>query len=94
MHLLMHPPTRARAGEWGQIDFTPGGKVLCCLFCVLGIALFAIPVGTIFEAFGDVLAELAEGGAGASDGDSDAKSGNDGDDDRGSESKELRDASM
>lgn len=45
-------------GEWGQIDFTWPGKILCCALCVMGIALFAIPVGTVFEAFQDVLQEV------------------------------------
>lgn len=45
-------------GEWAQVDFTWPGKVLCCALCVMGIALFAIPVGTVFEAFQDVLQEV------------------------------------
>ncbi|CAM9528674.1 unnamed protein product, partial [Phaeothamnion confervicola] len=48
-------------GEWGTVDFTVCGKALCCTLCVVGIALFAIPVGTIFESFSDVLAEGKEG---------------------------------
>lgn len=46
------------AGEWAQTDFTWPGKILCCALCVMGIALFAIPVGTVFEAFQDVLQEV------------------------------------
>lgn len=46
------------AGEWSEIDFTWPGKILCCVLCVMGIALFAIPVGTVFEAFQDVLQEV------------------------------------
>ncbi|CAM9142714.1 unnamed protein product [Ascophyllum nodosum] len=46
------------AGEWGKMDFTWPGKILCCVLCVMGIALFAIPVGTVFEAFQDVLEEV------------------------------------
>ena len=34
---------------------------------MLGIALFAIPIGTLFEAFGDVLAERSEEAAEADD---------------------------
>lgn len=45
-------------GEWAQIDFSWPGKIMCMLLCVMGIALFAIPVGTIFEAFQDVLTEV------------------------------------
>lgn len=45
-------------GEWAQVDFTWPGKILCCILCIMGIALFAIPVGTVFEAFQDVLQEV------------------------------------
>lgn len=45
-------------GEWAKTDFTWPGKILCCILCVMGIALFAIPVGTVFEAFQDVLQEV------------------------------------
>lgn len=41
-----------------MVDFTWPGKILCCALCVMGIALFAIPVGTVFEAFQDVLQEV------------------------------------
>jgi len=44
-------------GEWAATDFSIPGKVLCMFMVVVGIALFAIPVGTIFEAFSEVLAE-------------------------------------
>lgn len=44
-------------GEWGLIDFTPLGQVVCVFYCVIGIALYGIPVGCIFEAFGSVLEE-------------------------------------
>ncbi|CAN0494324.1 unnamed protein product, partial [Ectocarpus sp. 12 AP-2014] len=47
-------------GEWSEIDFTWAGKVLCCLLCVFGIVLFGIPVGTVFEAFQDVMQEVNE----------------------------------
>lgn len=46
------------AGEWAETDFTWPGKILCMFLCVMGIALFAIPVGTVFEAFQDVLQEV------------------------------------
>ena len=42
-------------GEWAACDFTIPGKVLCCFFCVVGIALYSIPIGFLFEAFQDVL---------------------------------------
>jgi len=38
-------------GEWALVDFTPLGKLLCVFYCFLGIAIFAIPVGSFFEAF-------------------------------------------
>jgi hypothetical protein len=42
-------------GEWGVIDFTWPGRIVCLFLCVVGIALYAIPVGTLFESFGAVL---------------------------------------
>ena len=29
-------------GEWGRVDFTVGGKIVCILLCVLGVALFGV----------------------------------------------------
>jgi len=45
------------SGEWGQVDFSLPGKVLCCFLVVVGIGLYSIPVGALFDAFGEVLAE-------------------------------------
>jgi len=42
-------------GEWGVVDFTWPGRVVCLFLCVVGIALYAIPVGTLFDSFGAVL---------------------------------------
>ena len=42
-------------GEWGVTDFTWPGRILCLLFCYVGIALYAIPAGTLFDKFGGVL---------------------------------------
>eukprot|EP00527_Entomoneis_sp_CCMP2396_P007171 CAMPEP_0198142330 /NCGR_PEP_ID=MMETSP1443-20131203/5137_1 /TAXON_ID=186043 /ORGANISM="Entomoneis sp., Strain CCMP2396" /LENGTH=1293 /DNA_ID=CAMNT_0043805305 /DNA_START=69 /DNA_END=3950 /DNA_ORIENTATION=+ len=42
-------------GEWGVIDFTWPGRIVCLFLCVVGIALYAIPVGTLFDSFGAVL---------------------------------------
>eukprot|EP00927_Polykrikos_kofoidii_P086361 TRINITY_DN964_c0_g4_i1.p1 TRINITY_DN964_c0_g4~~TRINITY_DN964_c0_g4_i1.p1 ORF type:complete len:1265 (+),score=230.66 TRINITY_DN964_c0_g4_i1:161-3955(+) len=50
-------------GEWALIDFTVPGKFLCLFLCVIGIGLYAIPTGTLFESFGAVL----EGGLDALD---------------------------
>eukprot|EP00611_Tribonema_gayanum_P021590 TRINITY_DN4183_c0_g3_i1.p2 TRINITY_DN4183_c0_g3~~TRINITY_DN4183_c0_g3_i1.p2 ORF type:complete len:393 (-),score=112.45 TRINITY_DN4183_c0_g3_i1:550-1728(-) len=49
----------AMGGEWGYVDFTPLGGIVCCITCVLGIGLFAIPIGTVYEAFSGVLEEAA-----------------------------------
>jgi hypothetical protein len=42
-------------GEWAIIDLTWPGRLVCIFFCVLGIALYAIPIGTLFDSFGVVL---------------------------------------
>lgn len=42
-------------GEWGVVDFTYAGRAVCMLYCIIGIALYAIPVGTLFDSFGAVL---------------------------------------
>lgn len=47
-------------GEWGVVDFTWPGRIVCLFFCVLGIALYAIPIGTLFDSFGAVLGMAEE----------------------------------
>jgi Ion transport protein len=42
-------------GEWGVVDFTWPGRLVCLFLCVVGIGLYAIPVGTLFDSFGAVL---------------------------------------
>jgi hypothetical protein len=42
-------------GEWGVVDFTWPGRFVCLFFCILGIALYAIPIGTLFDSFGAIL---------------------------------------
>lgn len=42
-------------GEWGVIDFTWGGRAVCMFLCVVGIGLYAIPVGSLFDSFGAIL---------------------------------------
>lgn len=44
-------------GEWGLVDFTPMGQIVCVFYCIVGIALYGIPVGALFDAFSTVLAE-------------------------------------
>ena len=46
-------------GEWGVVDFTFYGRLNALFLCVVGIALYAIPIGTLFDSFGAVLG-LAE----------------------------------
>lgn len=45
------------AGEWSSVDFTPLGSVLCMVMALIGVALFSIPVGVLFEGFQDMLTE-------------------------------------
>ena len=42
-------------GDWGFVDFTWQGKMVCMFLCVAGIALYSIPVGTLFDSFGAVI---------------------------------------
>lgn len=42
-------------GEWGHVDFTWGGRLVAVIMCIAGIAIAAIPIGTLFESFGSVL---------------------------------------
>jgi hypothetical protein len=50
------------AGEWCVVDFTPLGSVICTVLAMIGVALFSIPVGVLFEGFQDMLTEK-HGGA-------------------------------
>jgi len=45
------------AGEWCVADFSPLGSLLCTAFAIVGVALFSIPVGVLFEGFQDMLEE-------------------------------------
>jgi hypothetical protein len=45
------------AGEWCKVDFTPLGSVICTIVALIGVALFSIPVGVLFEGFQDMMAE-------------------------------------
>lgn len=47
------------AGEWCKVDFTPLGSVICTAVALIGVALFSIPVGVLFEGFQDMMAEKA-----------------------------------
>jgi hypothetical protein len=54
------------AGEWCVADFSPVGAVLCAFMSMVGVALFSIPVGVLFEGFQDMLTEK-HGGGGSGD---------------------------
>jgi hypothetical protein len=36
-------------------DFTWKGKLVCMATCIAGIALYSIPVGSLFDSFGAVI---------------------------------------
>eukprot|EP00658_Telonema_sp_P-2_P054041 TRINITY_DN4288_c0_g1_i16.p2 TRINITY_DN4288_c0_g1~~TRINITY_DN4288_c0_g1_i16.p2 ORF type:complete len:115 (-),score=69.98 TRINITY_DN4288_c0_g1_i16:431-730(-) len=42
-------------GEWAKTDFTIPGKFVAQFLALCGIALYAIPIGAFFEAFGDLM---------------------------------------
>jgi hypothetical protein len=42
-------------GEWGIVDFTWPGRIVCLFLCVIGIGLYSIPIGTLFDSFGKIL---------------------------------------
>lgn len=42
-------------GEWGIVDFTFYGRFVCLFLCIVGIGLYSIPIGTLFDSFGAVL---------------------------------------
>ena len=70
-------------GEWGVIDFTVGGRIVAAFMCVAGIAIAAIPIGTLFESFGAVIGldgggdeEDNEGSEAAEDGEGTVKLSN------------------
>eukprot|EP00397_Hematodinium_sp_SG-2012_P000581 GEMP01000582.1.p1 GENE.GEMP01000582.1~~GEMP01000582.1.p1 ORF type:complete len:1461 (+),score=269.10 GEMP01000582.1:890-5272(+) len=40
-------------GEWVYIDFSLMGSIFCCLYCLCGMTIFAVPLGSIFESVGN-----------------------------------------
>ena len=56
------------AGEWCNVDFTPFGGLVCICLAMVGVALFSIPVGVLFEGFQDMLTEKHGGGGDDGDG--------------------------
>ena len=69
-------------GEWGVVDFSWPGRIVCLFLCVIGIALYAIPTGTLFDSFGAVL------GMGGDDEEEDGDDEGDGGDGVNSKDKE------
>jgi len=47
-------------GDWGFVDFSWEGRLVCFFLCLAGIALYAIPTGTLFDAFGAVIGIVEE----------------------------------
>ena len=45
------------AGEWAVCDFTPWGSLVSTAMAAIGVALFSIPVGVLFEGFQEMLEE-------------------------------------
>jgi hypothetical protein len=48
------------SGEWGQVDFSPLGKVLCTFLVIAGIGLYAIPVAALSDELTELLAANKE----------------------------------
>ena len=44
-------------GDWQIQDFTPFGAVLCVSLSLFGVAIFALPVGVLFEGFKTAIVE-------------------------------------
>jgi len=47
-------------GDWGFVDFTWQGKIVCMFLCIAGIALYSIPIGTLFDSFGAIIGLIDE----------------------------------
>jgi hypothetical protein len=45
------------AGDWEITDFTPIGNVLSVGLSIFGVAIFAVPVSVLFEAFQEGIKE-------------------------------------
>eukprot|EP00945_MAST-04E_sp_MAST-4E-sp1_P004574 g4574.t1 len=50
------------AGEWAKTDFTVPGKLLCIVLVIAGIGIYSLPVGSLFDSFGEII-----GGGGGDD---------------------------
>jgi hypothetical protein len=47
-------------GEWAKTDFTVPGKLVAQFLAIAGIALYAIPIGAFFDAFGGLMEDEAD----------------------------------
>lgn len=43
--------------DWQVQDFTPLGSVMCVVLSLFGVAIFAVPVGVLFEGFQNLITE-------------------------------------
>ena len=43
------------ADEWAEVDFSPKGQVLMVVLCAVAIAVAAVPIGSLFDAFEEEL---------------------------------------
>ena len=48
-------------GDWQIQDFTPLGAIVCLILSLSGVAIFAVPIGVLFEGFKTVIAEQQTG---------------------------------
>jgi len=55
MPISLYYVTIFLGGEWAVVDFTFAGKLVCMFLCIVGIGLYAVPLGSLFDSFGSVL---------------------------------------
>eukprot|EP00928_Gymnodinium_smaydae_P062718 TRINITY_DN46512_c0_g1_i1.p1 TRINITY_DN46512_c0_g1~~TRINITY_DN46512_c0_g1_i1.p1 ORF type:complete len:1127 (+),score=95.15 TRINITY_DN46512_c0_g1_i1:117-3497(+) len=47
-------------GEWANVDFSPGaGSRLCIFTCLIGVAIFAMPIGLVVEVVKNIFEDAA-----------------------------------
>jgi len=48
-------------GEWAHVDFAPGADSRLCIFCCLmGVAIFSIPIGLVVEVVQSIMEDVGE----------------------------------
>jgi len=52
---MFKPRIHSKRHMLSTSDFTWKGKLVCMFLCVAGIALYSIPVGSLFDSFGAVI---------------------------------------